>query len=101
MDYQIVVTDIARDDLRSINRYIALDSPDRAIRYVRVLLASVRKLAQFPDFGRPVSEFGRPDLREIVVGRYRIVYRVSHDAKKIEILRFWNGHRGTPEISGT
>ena len=45
-----------------------------------------------------VPERNRPNLREIVVKNYRVVYRVRHKDKLLEILRVWHGARGEPEI---
>jgi plasmid stabilization system protein ParE len=36
----------------------------------------VERLEVFPHSGREVPEFARPDLREIVMPPYRMVYRV-------------------------
>jgi plasmid stabilization system protein ParE len=36
-------------------------------------------LAVFPASGRVVPEFENPDLREVLVEGYRVIYRVSQD----------------------
>ena len=44
-----------------------------------------------PLMGRKVPEIGREDVREVIMGGYRLVYRVRVDA--IEILTVFDGHR--------
>jgi plasmid stabilization system protein ParE len=48
--------------------------------------------------GRVVPEFGVPSIREIIFKSYRIVYRVNHESRVVEVSRFWHGARGTPEL---
>ena len=45
-------------------------------------------------------EFGLPFIREIIFKSYRVVYRLNHDARVVEVSRFWQGTRGTPDFPG-
>ena len=72
MGYQITLSFSARRDLRDIVRYISLDSPDRAVRFGRLLVSSAKHLTEFPEMGRMVPEFRDPSIREIVVRSYRV-----------------------------
>jgi toxin ParE1/3/4 len=98
MDYQVILSPTARDDLRSIVRYISYDSPDRARRFGHFLIARAKELAQFPRRGREVPELGDPVIREIIVRSYRVVYRLHETRWRVEIIRFWHAARGAPEI---
>jgi len=99
MGYQVALSTSARRDLRDIVRYISLDSPERAVSFGQFLVNSTKRLADFPEMGRVAPEFGDPSIREIVVRRfYRVIYRVDHDDCRIDVIRFWHGARGTPEI---
>ncbi|GAB4251861.1 type II toxin-antitoxin system RelE/ParE family toxin [Deferrisoma sp.] len=92
----ILWTDRAKADLTAIGDYIAADSPVAAARWVRRLVAAVERLAEFPWSGRRVPELqGRKDLREVVQGAYRIVYRVKRDA--VVVLTVFEGHRRFPD----
>ena len=62
------------------------------------LVTHVGRLATFPELGREVPEFGRPDLRELICRSYRIIYRLRPAKERIEIVRFWHGARGFPRI---
>jgi len=98
MDYQIVLSPSARRDLRDIIRYISLDSPERAVAFGQFLIGSIRQLANFPGMGREVPEFGRAEVREIVVRNYRVIYRLEPAGKLVQIVRFWHGARGNPTL---
>ncbi len=98
MDYQVIFSPRAIDDLRAVVRYVASDDPVAATRLGEGLLAATKRLATFPELGRFVPEFADASVREIVVRPYRIVYRVDHPARRVEVARFWHGARGNPEL---
>jgi addiction module RelE/StbE family toxin len=98
MGYQIALSPSARRDLRDIVRYISLDSPNRAVSFGQFLISSTKRLADFPEMGRIVPEFDAPDIREIIVRNYRVIYRVDHAGHRVDVARFWHGARGNPEI---
>jgi toxin ParE1/3/4 len=83
-------------DLEEIRAFIEVDSPAWADLTVRRLVAAVERLREFPDSGRMVPERQRPDLREVVSGKYRIVYR--HTPDLAEIATVFRGSREFPEI---
>ena len=47
-----------------------------------------------PLSGRRVPEVGRDDVREVIKGAYRIVYRLRND--RAEVLTVFEGHRLLP-----
>ncbi len=55
------------------------------------VLAAVGRLANFPNSGRVVPEIKDPGIREILLGSYRIVYRVKGDL--LELLTVYHGAR--------
>ena len=57
---------LALERVAEIGGWIAEDRPDAAARVVEEIFAAVERLVDFPESGRVVPEFGRPDLREIV-----------------------------------
>ncbi len=98
MGYQVAFSSSARRDLRDIVRYIAMDSPERAVRFGQFLVGNTKRLADFPEMGRVVPEFDDPAIREIIVRSYRVIHRVDHGDCRIDVARFWHGARGTPVI---
>jgi plasmid stabilization system protein ParE len=81
----------ATDDLEAIAGFIAQDSPHYASLFVMDVLAAAEGLGRFPRSGRIVPELNDPDVREIVLGNYRIVHRVRGEL--VEILTVYHGAR--------
>lgn len=70
-------TDPALDDVEGIALFIARDSPHYAARIVEDFMAMADQLQAFPLSGRTVPEVDREDIRERIVGTYRLIYHVS------------------------
>jgi len=83
----IVWSPLALERVAEIATWIAQERPAAAVRTVDALFAAVRRLARFPESGRRVPEFERPDLREVIHQRYRIIYRVAPDHIAILTIR--------------
>jgi plasmid stabilization system protein ParE len=81
----------AEADLKEIRAFIETDSPAWADLTVRRLLAAVERLREFPDSGRIVPERQSPELREVISGNFRIVYRRT--PALIEIATVFRGSR--------
>jgi toxin ParE1/3/4 len=94
MDYQVVLSPRAIEDLRDIVLYIAPDRTAAAQRLGLALIEKTKVLAAFPLSGRIVPEFGNQRIRELILSPYRIVYRVNDASKTIEVARYWHGARG-------
>jgi toxin ParE1/3/4 len=99
MGWKIVIAPSARADLESIVRFIARHNSDAAARVGYELIVRADGLASFPEMGRIVPEFKRPDLREVVCRSYRIIHRLHRDRQEVQIVRFWHGARGFPQVS--
>ena len=98
MDFKVFLSSDALSDLERIVVYTALDDVAAAERMGNQLLNAALSLAAFPERGRIVPEFQRPQLREIVFRSYRIIYRVNSLDNSLEIVRFWHAARGFPRI---
>ena len=81
----------AADDLNAIAEFISKDSPHYSSLFVLDVLYAVDLLIQFPKSGRVVPEINDPSVREIILGSYRIIYRVRRDL--VEILTVFHGSR--------
>ena len=77
---RIVWSPLAVQRLREATEYIARDKPGAAERWVGSAFEAVGRFAELPHSGRVVPELGRPDIREVIYGIYRIIYRVSPEA---------------------
>ena len=67
-------------------RYIALQCLDRltVLNWHNRVLETVEHLDDFPESGSIVREIGRNDIRQVLVGDYRIIYRVKR--RNVEVL---------------
>lgn len=81
------------EDLGAIFAYIAQDSEQYAWLTVRGILAAAGRLREFPEIGRMVPEFNRPDVRELIWRSYRIVYQFSSTRDEARILTVFRGER--------
>ena len=81
----------AADDLEAIVEFISRDSEHYARLLAVDILEAVKRLETLPELGRPVPEITTPDIREILCGDYRVIYRVRADL--VEILTVYHGAR--------
>jgi plasmid stabilization system protein ParE len=92
---QIVWSPQSLRDLSAIRDYIAEDSEQYAGLTIARIFSAVERLLQFPQSGRIVPERGDPEIREIIVGRFRVVYRFRGAA--IEVVTVFRASREFPE----
>jgi plasmid stabilization system protein ParE len=85
-------TESALADLESIrSRYAEQGIAAVGERLVSTIIASITVLAEHPDLGRTVPEFGQPFLRELIRPPFRIVYR--RDPSLVRVVRVWRSER--------
>ena len=82
---KVVWTDQAITDLSNIGEFIAKNSERYAQEVVRSLFESINIVETHPKVGRIVPEYNVDDLRELIKGSYRIVYRIV-DKSRIDVL---------------
>ena len=73
---QVVWSPSSIKDIDSIAEYIAKDSLKAAKNMVELFFHKAEILCRFPHYGKQVPETKNSFLREILVGRYRIIYEV-------------------------
>ena len=89
---EISLAESALRDLEAvITWYREQGVPETGKRLVSEVLGRVQHLADHPDMGRMVPEFGQRFLRELIHGPFRIVYR--HDPGNIRVVRVWRAER--------
>ncbi|MEK7359501.1 MAG: type II toxin-antitoxin system RelE/ParE family toxin [Planctomycetota bacterium] len=79
------------DDIETIANFIARDSNYYARMFTVKVFASVNRLELFPESGRVVPELKRKEIREIIIGNYRIIYRIR--CSLIEVLTVYHASR--------
>ena len=89
---QIRWTFQAKDDLKTIAEYIKLDS----IRYAKLQVIKIKTrthiLKSHPQAGRVVPEIETEEIRELIEGSYRIIYKVVSNSN-VDILTIHHSAR--------
>ena len=83
-------------DLEAIRDYIADDSPRYAALVIERIIGVVERLSSFPESGRMVPERNDPEIREVIVRPYRVVYRLRPGV--VEIATVFRASRMLPEV---
>ncbi len=76
---QINQTIQAKNDLRNIADYIPKDSKEYAKLQVLKLKQRVKILDRQAYVGKTVIEINNQNIRELIEGNYRIIYRIVND----------------------
>jgi len=83
MDYQVIWSPEALEDINEIATFIHKDSPHYAQAVVEHLINASRTLHQFPLRGRKVPELEDERYRERFVYNYRMIYHLEGQIVKI------------------
>ena len=78
--------------------YIARDSHDAAIALLLETLDAGDSLTTMVERGRLVPELDHPELRELIVRPYRMIYRVTGDT--VQVIAFVHGARDFNRLFG-
>lgn len=85
---KIVWSPKAALDLNLIVDFIGRDKKEAALQWARRIHRKVSRLQRFPKSGRVVPEIGREEVREILIGDYRVVYKIG---LQVSILTVFHG----------
>lgn len=85
----VIWSDPAKDDLKKIYDYIAGDSKYYAIKVSQEFVEKSEQLVKLPKMGRIVPEIEDPNIRELIIYSYRLIYEIS--PQRIEILAIIHG----------
>ncbi|WP_446010686.1 type II toxin-antitoxin system RelE/ParE family toxin [Candidatus Electrothrix sp.] len=91
---KIIWSPLAIDRAAEIAQYIFSDNPTAAQNWIGTVFAEVELLKSSPKIGRIVPEITQEDFREIILGNYRIIYRI--EKKSISILTIRHGKQILP-----
>ena len=97
--YQVVWSNIAENDLKSIIEYIADDSPSNAFKIFKNIKQKASMLFTFPERGRIVPELrdqGISQYREMIIPPWRILYRISEN--RVYVLSVLDSRRNIEDI---
>ena len=78
---------LAVERIGEISEYINRDSPFAADAWIEAIFEKASILKEFPNSGRVVPEILADDIRELIYGNYRIIYKVSHETVSVLTVR--------------
>lgn len=81
----------ALDDLEAICLFIARDAPQIAGVFAERAFRATDRLTDYPRSGRVVPELDIEEVREIILGNYRLIYRIRED--EVQVLTVHHGAR--------
>ena len=97
--YAVAWSETAERDLLAIIEYIADDSPSRAYDIFKQVRRKASSLSSFPERGRVVPELreqGISQYHELIVGQWRIIYRISKD--HVYVLSVLDSRRSVEDV---
>lgn len=89
---QIIWLKEARVDLKDIYDYISRDSKRYAVRQVDQIFSRTQILKNQLRAGKVVEEINKSEIRELIEGNYRIIYRIINE-NTLNILMVHHGAR--------
>jgi toxin ParE1/3/4 len=87
---KVVWTEEAERWLLKIHDYIVLDSPVNAFNVVQSIYQRAQILKEFPQLGQAYRSASGRELRILLWGHYRIVYRLMPD-DEVHIIGVFHG----------
>jgi addiction module RelE/StbE family toxin len=82
----------AIDDVESIAEFIAKDSEKYAQIQVERIFERFEILETQPLMGRMVPEIENQNIRELILGNYRLIYRIVNEAR-VDVIGIYNSNR--------
>lgn len=76
----------AVSDLKQISDYISNDSKRYAKHQVLKIKNATKVLKKHPLIGKMVLEINDENIREIIIGKYRIIYKIISKKKSMFLL---------------
>jgi plasmid stabilization system protein ParE len=95
VDYRLLYTQKALNDLAEITGHIAEDDADAASRFGSSLLDHIDLLTRFPRMGALIRK--RRRVRKLVHSPILVYYQVHEDTHVIEVLHLRHGSRKPPQ----
>ncbi len=97
MNYKVIRTEKAQDQIRELLFYIADDSGsiEIALNYLDKMEHAIMRLAEFPESGSipHYSILKKQGYRVVIVERYLAFYKVNHTQKEVIIYAIVDGRQ--------
>lgn len=96
MDYRVLFSQKALNDLSEIVGYVAWDDAEAASRFGDALLDYVNLLGRFPRMGNVIRK--RSLVRKLVHSPVLVYYKIDEEKRIVNILHFRHGSRKQPKF---
>lgn len=94
MDFKVVFTETFCSDLEEILEQVGAQAPTAARKFGDRVIDLCEGLSFFPERCPRVRQ--RPAIRRLMVGKHhKVFYRIKERERSVEILRLWDGRRGS------
>jgi len=87
--WRVALSEQAELDLERVTAFLAVKSVEAAERIGLEIVGVIFSLEELPARGAPVRS--RPGLRKVVHRHYLVIYRLDDVARRVEIVRVWDG----------
>ncbi len=84
---KIIWSPLAIDRAIEIAEYISLDNVTASQKWIDTIFEKVKTLKTSSKIGRIVPEIERNEIREILYGNYRVIYRIEKSSISILTIR--------------
>ena len=84
---KIIWSPLAIDRATEIAEYISSDNVTASQNWIETIFEKVKILETSSEIGRIVPEIERNEIREILYGNYRIIYRIEKSSISILTIR--------------
>jgi plasmid stabilization system protein ParE len=91
VDYRVLFSQRALNDLSGIVGHIAQDDDKAASRFGEALLDHVDLLGRFPRMGNTIRK--RSQVRKLVHSPILVYYQIHEEKRLVEVLHFRHGSR--------
>jgi len=87
--WRVALSEQAEIDLERVTAFLAIKSVEATERIGLEIVGVIFSLDELPARGAPVRS--RSGLRKVVHRHYVIIYRLDEVARRVEIVRVWDG----------
>jgi plasmid stabilization system protein ParE len=96
---EVIWTNQALYKLNKFVDYIAQDDVLIAEKWALKLIEKTDQLIEQPESGRIVPEYNESNLRELIFGNYRVIYRIRKNENTVYIQTVWHVRQDPPKSS--
>ena len=82
---KVVWSPLALEKLEATAKFIALDKPPAVDKWVNDIFDLTNLLGSQPELDRAVPELLGSSYREMILGSYRIIYKIENDIKVLTL----------------